>query len=1110
MLKTKVLTIVSVVMMLFIGGSMTAQTVSQNFIAKRYGSFSVIGDSYSTFMGFTEPLGNAQWYPHAGNAMASVNQTWWKMFENNCGIKLEQNNSYSGSTICTHSWNNTTDLVNSFVGRVGNLREAGLIIVEGATNDNNAGSTLGQYVYSDFTDAQKRTFRGGTAYVIDYLQKKYPESQVIFMLNNGLRDDINTSVEEICNHYNVPLLKLHDIGKIEDHPTTSGMLSITRQLEQFLCELNNVTYINEEENQTFATDIANADVLVSKPLRKNQWASICLPFDMSADLVQTTFGEGTLLRTLSGYADGAIEFTATETIEAHKPYLIKSADGIDESFSVSGVDIKAGTPATITIGTAQMYGVYEKTNVRKGQKTTYAIAPNGTLYSAANRAIAFTPMNVIVKCDEAITSMNLEGHTPMSMPQIDATSELFIPVQSNSLHLPAIPVITADPHLTFWSQSEKLADTDLVHINNVAKPIRAYIEVDGKLYRLMGTANAALEKKLMGTTPEELVAEQKSVNVTATQTYYTFVAGGVEMEMVFVSPQVLTDATSFDAAVNYILYKVNSTDGQQHNVKVHMGMNVAVAMRNGTGTIAKYIDDSEGISLGVLSNSDQNMVEGTDANWGCYSIMADAERDQSLSYINAHMIFSDNLGTGTSFADYTLIGHDENNLAVGFGYARFPAPWTLYRYSFNEVMTDYALNIENRVEQCRQFDALLYHDAFAAGGKDYAELCQSVYRQSVTGLKRAVSDTGKTLLYSVDANGTWQMNNSDQNIGVAPLLMAYNPQMAYDLFEATPDYIAMFPFYSSPYGNAPHHLGVWPIMAGSNLDHGVDATTNTMILAGGAIKSGVGVEQISDYSYNYLKSIVDYIDLFTLSQYQANFPNEGSADGNTGIINDYANLRIKAVISMQLMADIAKAKGNTADEEKYLEMAGRWKLTLDSYLNGDYYKQGSNVAWGQKYPLFFDYAFNLNLFSDMIKTETAYYKTKDFGTYGLQLDSRSELYGKVHASLLTAVISGEDFDLYLAPIIRYVNDCTTQRPIADVYNCNDGTPKSGYASVALGSAWAKVLSEKLHGTLNSIDNVVSSGVQTPVNDAIYDLSGRRINGTPKKGIYIVGGKKVVY
>ncbi len=41
-------------------------------LAEKYGSFSIIGDSYSTFMGFTEPLGNAQWYPHAGNAMASV------------------------------------------------------------------------------------------------------------------------------------------------------------------------------------------------------------------------------------------------------------------------------------------------------------------------------------------------------------------------------------------------------------------------------------------------------------------------------------------------------------------------------------------------------------------------------------------------------------------------------------------------------------------------------------------------------------------------------------------------------------------------------------------------------------------------------------------------------------------------------------------------------------------------------------------------------------------------------------------------------------------------------------------------------------------------------
>ena len=229
-------------------------------LADKYGTFAVLGDSYSTFMGFTDPLKNAQWYPHANNAMASVEQTWWKLFEAESGVRLEQNNSFSGSTICTHSWNNSTDLVNSFVGRVDNLREAGLIIVEGATNDNNAGSTLGDYVWSGFTAAHKRTFRGGTAYVIDFLQKKYPNSKVVFMLNSDLRNDINESVQAICDHYNVPVLKLKNITKIDGHPDIAGMEAINSQLMQMLCEMEGITYITEKNRVTVTEECRRVEL----------------------------------------------------------------------------------------------------------------------------------------------------------------------------------------------------------------------------------------------------------------------------------------------------------------------------------------------------------------------------------------------------------------------------------------------------------------------------------------------------------------------------------------------------------------------------------------------------------------------------------------------------------------------------------------------------------------------------------------------------------------------------------------------------------------------------------------------------------------------------------
>ena len=72
--------------------------------------------------------------------------------------------------------------------------------------------------------------------MLNYLQQKYPDALVVFMLNNGLRTDINESVEQICQHYNVPLLRLANVSKALEHPTYTGMRAIKNQLVKLLLE----------------------------------------------------------------------------------------------------------------------------------------------------------------------------------------------------------------------------------------------------------------------------------------------------------------------------------------------------------------------------------------------------------------------------------------------------------------------------------------------------------------------------------------------------------------------------------------------------------------------------------------------------------------------------------------------------------------------------------------------------------------------------------------------------------------------------------------------------------------------------------------------------------
>lgn len=55
-------------------------------------------------------------------------------------------------------------------------------------------------------------------------------------------------------------------------------------------------------------------------------------------------------------------------------------------------------------------------------------------------------------------------------------------------------------------------------------------------------------------------AVQKSVDVLATSTYYTFTCGPVELDVVFTAPQLIDDLDLLSTPINYVSYRVRSLD----------------------------------------------------------------------------------------------------------------------------------------------------------------------------------------------------------------------------------------------------------------------------------------------------------------------------------------------------------------------------------------------------------------------------------------------------------------------------------------------------------------------------------------------------------------------
>ena len=190
---------------------------------------SVLGDSYSTFVGII-PSNYSSFYPNDRNDVTKIEQTWWSLYVKAKGYALEKNDSWGGTTICGTGYGGMNSSYSNFISRVDSLGNPDIIFVFGGTNDAWANSPMGEYQYSDWSKDDCKYFRPALACLIDMLQKRYAQAEICFILNSELREPVNESMREVCKHYNVKLVELHDIEKQNGHPSINGMKSICDQL----------------------------------------------------------------------------------------------------------------------------------------------------------------------------------------------------------------------------------------------------------------------------------------------------------------------------------------------------------------------------------------------------------------------------------------------------------------------------------------------------------------------------------------------------------------------------------------------------------------------------------------------------------------------------------------------------------------------------------------------------------------------------------------------------------------------------------------------------------------------------------------------------------------
>lgn len=204
-------------------------------------NFSVLGDSFSTFEGYVEPDDNDVWsyYDHIG--VTDVEKMWWFKVATQMEWVLEKNNSFSGSLIC-----NFKDYTggpyysqHSFIRRMDNLGDPDVIFVFGGTNDVRDSADCGDFVYSNWTEAQLEQWRPAMACMFDNMKRLYPQAKIYFLLDTGLSDTAEgqvfvESAHVITRHYGIDCIDLRDIHMGWAHPNAEGQEDIAHQVIEVL------------------------------------------------------------------------------------------------------------------------------------------------------------------------------------------------------------------------------------------------------------------------------------------------------------------------------------------------------------------------------------------------------------------------------------------------------------------------------------------------------------------------------------------------------------------------------------------------------------------------------------------------------------------------------------------------------------------------------------------------------------------------------------------------------------------------------------------------------------------------------------------------------------
>ncbi|TGE04808.1 glutaminase family protein [Hymenobacter fodinae] len=580
-------------------------------------------------------------------------------------------------------------------------------------------------------------------------------------------------------------------------------------------------------------------------------------------------------------------------------------------------------------------------------------------------------------------------------------------------------------------------------------------------------------------------ARQTSVQVTATQTTYQFLVGPVQLTITFLSPLLLDDLETVARPVSYLTVTATATDHKAHPVQVlftesgRLASNTAYqpvttqAGKAGTlswqavGTTTQAVlgqaGDNARIDWGqaylaapgpaTLTTGEPLALRSTFTKTGRLPAAPRPLTGPAQRVALAAVLELDAVSKATE--RHLLLGYDDVYSVQYFGqnlrgwWRRDPAT------TMPKVLQAAEADYPRLRQKSTAFDKQLYADAQAAGGHEYADLCQLAYRQAIAAHKIVAGPKGEVLTFSKENYSGGFIGTVDVTYPSAPLFLLYNNELAKGLLRFIFDYSESgrwkkdFPA---------HDLGTYPLANDQKYgeDMPVEEAGNMLILTAAVVK----MDGKPDFARQHWPVLTKWVGFLKRDGFDP--ANQLSTDDFAGHLARNANLSVKAIMGIASYGQMARQLGDEKTANEYLalarEYATRWVAMSGA---GDHYTltfDKTPGSWSQKYNLVWDRLLGLNIFpKEIAQQEIAYYLTKQ-QRYGLPLDSR-KTYTKSDWIMWTATMANNpaDFQALIRPVWQFANNSPTRVPLTDWHETTDATQVGFQARSVVGGYFIKML-----------------------------------------------------